>query len=648
MTEAPRMIDSTNKLFKERYEKECLRVNGFMKWLMIAQWFAGIAFAAFYSPLTWIGNHFEIHVHVWAAILIGGSLSGFAILWLHIYPKASHSRHVVATTQMLWSALLIHLSGGRIETHFHVFASLAILSIYRDWTILITATVVVAVDHFVRGVFYPLSAFGIVTESPYRWIEHALWVLFEVAFLAPGCRRLRNEIRELCMRQTEIAEAKRSVDLKVESLVNNVPGAFFRRPIEDGSRVLFISKAIESIAGYTPEEFVRSDTLSITSIIHTDDAQRVNREIRRAIENRDTYEVEYRIINRSGETKWVWERGQCVKSDNDEAPFVVDSILFDVSDRVRAELQNKRLQQEIVDASRQAGMAEVATGVLHNVGNVLNSVNVSASIIKKQYSHSAIRNLEKATELISQYESTFADFVRNDDRGMKLPKYIMVVSKTLRNEQDAIGREFDDLTKNIDHIKEIIAVQQTMAKSSGLHQTLHAGELIRDVIAANKESLVNHDIRLVQDLAKPDPTFVSDKHRILQILINLVRNAKDSLVESGTPEATLTLCTFVEHDNVCFQVADNGLGIDQQKLSKVFQHGFTTKRYGHGFGLHSSANAATEVGGRLSASSAGTGKGAEFTLRIPIHRRPRDTADTEASVRSGATRSTPQESGEVA
>ena len=189
VSEIRRTIDTTDTLFKARYQKECLRVNGFIQWLMVAQWLAGIAFAAFYSPLTWIGNHFELHVHVWASILIGGSLSGFAILWLRTYPTAAHSRHVVATTQMLWSALLIHLSGGRIETHFHVFASLAILSIYRDWTILITATAVIAVDHFVRGVFYPLSAFGIVTESPYRWIEHALGVLFEVAFLAPGCRR---------------------------------------------------------------------------------------------------------------------------------------------------------------------------------------------------------------------------------------------------------------------------------------------------------------------------------------------------------------------------------------------------------------------------------------------------------------------------
>ena len=500
------------------------------------QWFAGICFASLYSPLTWIGNHYEVHVHVWAAILIGGALSGFAILWIRIHPTADHTRHVVAAVQMLWSALLIHLSGGRIETHFHVFGSLAILSIYRDWKILITATVVVAADHFIRGVFYPLSAFGIVTESPYRWIEHALWVVFEVSFLVPGCRRLLNEFRELCMRQSEIEEAKRTVDVKVEE------------------------------------------------------------------RTRDLVEANRLLAQKTAEAE--------------------------------------TLKQEMLDASRQAGMAEVATGVLHNVGNILNSVNVSASLIQKQYAKSALKNLEKATGLIDQYESTFAEFVANDNRGKKLPQYLVTVSKALKEEQQSVETEFADLTRNIEHIKEIIAVQQTMAKSSGLHQELHASEIIRDVLTANKESLCNHKIEVDVQLADPDPFLVADKHRILQILINLVRNAKDAMLEAKIVEPRVSLRTWTESDCVCFEVGDNGVGIAPEKISKIFQHGFTTKRHGHGFGLHSSANAATEIGGQLSAASEGLGRGARFLLRVPT--RPATQSNKNNASRSDAKNSIPQ------
>ena len=466
MRNAPLTIDSTNELFKERYRKECLRVNKFMKWLMITQWFVGIGFAAFYSPRTWIGNHYEVHVHVWAAILLGGSLSGFAILWLCTYPRSHYSRHVIAIAQMLWSALLIHLSGGRIETHFHVFASLAILSIYRDWTILITATVIVAADHFIRGVFYPLSAFGIVTESPYRWIEHAAWVLFEVAFLVPGCKRLRNEIRELCVRQTEIEDAKRTVDLKVAERTRDLVEAnnlLAQKTAEaeklalvakytdnavaitDGkARVEWINEGFTRITGFEPHEIMGSPTSGFNPGKETcaDTLGNMNQ----AIEQKHAFNAEIINYRKSGEPFWQSiELRPILGEDGNVARFI--SIQSDISERVEAERQTRILQQEIVDASRQAGMAEVATGVLHNVGNILNSVNVSASMIRKQFSKSALNNLEKATELIAEHESTFPQFVDQDARGKKLPKYLMTVSKALRREHESIDQEFSDLTK---------------------------------------------------------------------------------------------------------------------------------------------------------------------------------------------------------
>ena len=759
-------VSATNTLFKTRYLKECQRVNRFMNWLMVAQWFVGIAFAVFYSPLTWIGQEAQVHVHVWAAILLGGTISGTAILWTRLYPEATHTRHVIAISQMLWSALLIHLSGGRIETHFHVFASLAILSIYRDWKILITATAVVAVDHFVRGVYYPLSAFGVITESPYRWIEHAAWVLFEVAFLGPGCMRLRNEIRELCVRQTQIQEAKDQIETKVEertaelvvaneqlaektqeaqklalvarytdnavvitdgqgriewvnvgfthitgisledvagqsfqdfrrgpdfqpnpypqiceafenqagfddefqnfrqdgssywlsiemrpilrddqsvhrfivilsdisqrksielslaaaehrirSLVDNVPGAFFRyRPSRNGE-FLFMSKAIEDVVGYRSEEFVELRSVEYADIIHPEDKERIADTVNKAVAEGGDYEVEYRIIDRDHHIKWVWERGNCLADD--QGNQILDGMLFDITDRVNAEAKSAQLQHELIDASRKAGMADVATGVLHNVGNVLNSVNVSASVIQRRFETSAITRLERVSDLISENASSFADFIQNDERGPKLPGFIQKITSALTQERQQTTQEFADLLKNVEHIKEIVAVQQSMAKSTGVQQQIEIKDIIHDVLTATKGSLINHDITILQEVDDAISPIVSDKHKILQILINLVKNAKDALVEDNIEDPTIQIQAGIEGESIYIRVIDNGVGIQPEFADKVFQHGYTTKADGHGFGLHSCANAATELGGTLQIVNFDE-PGASLELTIPM------------------------------
>jgi signal transduction histidine kinase len=173
--------------------------------LMLLQWITAIAIAFVVSPRTWIGDEARVHAHVWAAVLLGGALSGLPILFSQMMPGATLTRHVIAVAQMLWSALLIHLTGGRIETHFHVFGSLAFLAFYKDWHVLVTATVVVAADHFVRGVWWPLSVFGVVTESYYRWIEHAVWVIFEDVILIRYCLRGRRESWAIAQREADLS-----------------------------------------------------------------------------------------------------------------------------------------------------------------------------------------------------------------------------------------------------------------------------------------------------------------------------------------------------------------------------------------------------------------------------------------------------------
>jgi two-component system, sensor histidine kinase and response regulator len=184
--------------------------------LMTVQWLAGIAAAVWISPRTWIGLTSQIHIHVWLAILLGGAITSLPVFLAVTRPSAPITRHTVAIGQMLMSALLIHLSGGRIETHFHVFGSLAFLAFYRDWRVLISATVVVAADHATRGIYFPQSVFGILTSSPWRWVEHAGWVVFEDIVLAKSCLRGVHEMWEIATRQASLEGLSASLEQKVE------------------------------------------------------------------------------------------------------------------------------------------------------------------------------------------------------------------------------------------------------------------------------------------------------------------------------------------------------------------------------------------------------------------------------------------------
>src|SRR5207302_3800690 len=187
--------ERADELFNQHREQIYRSTDRLFVKLMFFQWIAGIFIALFVSPSTWAGQSSQVHIHVWAAIFLGGAISIFPIWMTRVWPGAFSTRHVIAVAQMLMSALLIALTGGRIETHFHVFGSLVILSFYRDWRVLLPATIVVALDHFLRGIYVPYSVYGVLSASPWRSIEHAGWVIFENVFLVISCFRSIREMR---------------------------------------------------------------------------------------------------------------------------------------------------------------------------------------------------------------------------------------------------------------------------------------------------------------------------------------------------------------------------------------------------------------------------------------------------------------------
>ncbi len=199
--ESDQISVQTERYFEESQLVNYRRIDRFFSILMPVQWVAGILTALFVSPRSWNGMESSVHIHVWAAIFLGGIISLLPMVLGIFYPGRPFTRQIITVGQMLTSSLLIHLCGGRVETHFHIFGSLALLAFYRDGKIFPTATAVTALDHFVRGFFFPYSVFGAAYASPWRSVEHAAWVVFEVGFLLWSCRTSNDDSREVARRR---------------------------------------------------------------------------------------------------------------------------------------------------------------------------------------------------------------------------------------------------------------------------------------------------------------------------------------------------------------------------------------------------------------------------------------------------------------
>ena len=273
--------------------------------------------------------------------------------------------------------------------------------------------------------------------------------------------------------------------------------------------------------------------------------------------------------------------------------------------------------------ARDAGMADIATGVLHNIGNVLNSVNVSMSLAHDSVKGSRIAGLGKLSKLLDDHAGDLGSFLTKDPRGRRVPDYVRSLSAELEREREALARELDNVSKSIEHVKRIVGAQQRYASGSGLVERCVLAEVVRDASRMSCATLANHGIELSFELTSTQ--LLIDRHKLLQILINLLTNAKQALIERNVSTAPATVVKrivvrseVVDGARVRVTVEDNGIGIAPEHRARVFGQGFTTKAHGHGIGLHNCAIAAKEMGGSLSFESGGIGCGASFTLELPI------------------------------
>jgi ligand-binding sensor domain-containing protein/signal transduction histidine kinase len=294
------------------------------------------------------------------------------------------------------------------------------------------------------------------------------------------------------------------------------------------------------------------------------------------------------------------------------------SLEKEIEERKRMQQEIERVHRELLQASRLAGMAEVATGVLHNVGNVLNSVNVSTTLVTERIRKSKITSVGRIAALLKEHGGDLGTFMTTHPKGQRLPSYLSDLSEQLSREQGEALEELSALHKNLDHIKDIVAVQQGYAKVAGVTTQENVVSLFEDALRMDEAALKRHNVTLVREFEEGLPQITVDRHKVVQILVNLIRNAKHACNESHREDKQLTLRLANGAGRVKFSVSDNGVGIPPENFTRIFSHGFTTRRDGHGFGLHSGALAAREMGGELKVYSEGTNKGATFTLELPL------------------------------
>jgi len=372
------------------------------------------------------------------------------------------------------------------------------------------------------------------------------------------------------------------------------------------------NRACDSL-GYTRKEFLNTVTMKkIEESVPDDSAWQ--KQIQELREKGDI--VKEALYRRKDGTKFFVETS--LKLTNQDKQEYIIAIVRDITERKRAEAKLKAAQEKLLETARKVGMAEVATGVLHNVGNVLNSVSVTAESIQKRIRNSKASYLEDAVNLLEEHSNELGEFMTKEERGKKLPVFLANLSTELIDEQQRCLEALEALTKHVQHVADIIQLQQSYSKTKGLIEPTSIAELIEDAIQINAESLSRNNVEVRREIANL-PAIMLDRHKVLQILTNLISNGIYALSKSNKDEKTLTISVVnLDKDYIRIEVCDNGIGIPKKNMTRIFEHGFTTKKKGHGFGLHSTALSVNELNGSIKAHSDGVDQGAVFTIKLPF------------------------------
>ena len=549
--------------------------------LMAVQWIAGIAAALWITPRAWIGPTSSTHIHVWTAILLGGAIASLPI-WLALRrPGEVRTRHAIGIGQMLASALLIHLTGGRIETHFHVFGSLALLAFYRDWKVLVSASAVVALDHFVRGLLLPQSVYGILAVDNWRWLEHAGWVAFEDVFLIGACFHSAREMREIAQRRATLEQTNDIVEALVVERTSQVEEGVerHRRLFEDDitgnalldatGRILACNPSFVRMFGFGEQaDAVHASIADLHPHPQDWDALKA-----RLGTGQRVVELEMELKRCDGKPLTVVANVIADRGPDGEVREI-RAYYFDVTER-------KRLEKQFLRAQRLESIGTLAGGIAHDLNNVLTPILVGFGVLKAQEKDPKrlefLATLRKSTERGASMVGQLLSFARGVDGN---------------RENVNVGQLLDEVAKIID---------DTFLKT------------------------IDVRTRIAPDLWP----VIGDPTQLHQVLLNLCVNARDAMPTGG---AITLAAENVVHDEryvgrnpdatvgpyVAIHVEDTGCGIAKEILDKIFDPFFTTKELGKGtgLGLSTSLGIVRSHGGFIRVYSE-PGKGTKFQVHLP-------------------------------
>ncbi len=561
------------ELFREQQQSIVRHTDTIFVRLMIVQWLFGIALALWISPRAWAGSQSQIHLHVWASIFLGGAITSLPVLLGLLRPGQPYTRHTIAIGQMLMSALLIHLTGGRIETHFHVFGSLAILAFYRDWRVLASATTVVYVDHVVRGIFWPESVYGVASATIWRSLEHAGWVIFEVAFLCIAIRKSLSEMHLVAERQARLefmkagieqTVAERTADLTRENLERRQAEEQLRKSQAQLAQAQQIARIgswdwdlIANKVTWSDETkrlYARADEdLGLPmevclNRVDPGDLERVNKVMAESLRTRQPFVCEHRVNLPDGTKLVILGRGEIVVNDQG-TPVRMHGVVQDITEMKRAAEALQRSEEQLRQSQKMEAVGRLAGGVAHDFNNLLTVISGYCamslfSVDSKNPLHKNIIEIQKAAERAASLTGQLLAFSRKQ----VLQPRVIQLNEVLRGTEKMLQR------------------------------------------------LIGEDVELSTRFAPALDCVKADPGQLEQVLMNLAVNARDAMPRGGKLTIT-TANVLIDHETkfrnrtlelgryVMLAVSDNGMGMSDDVLAHLFEPFFTTKGLGKGTGL---------------------------------------------------------------
>ncbi|MCR9200363.1 MAG: ATP-binding protein [Planctomycetaceae bacterium] len=598
-------------------------------WLMGIQLVAGVLTAVTLSPKTWIGGTAHMHIHIWAAVFLGTMLSLFPSVLAILLPGETITRHIVAVSQMLWSALFIHLSGGRIETHFHVFGSLAFLAFYRDWKVLVTATCVVAADHFARGVWWPQSVFGVIVESPYRWMEHAAWVVFEDMVLVYGCFTGTRQLRENCRNRVQLELTNERIESEISRRTRQLELA--NRELET-SRT-FVESTLDALTarvGILNDQFevielnanwrdthdenpfassrcvVGTDYLAFCRQSGGESFEAIVAAIQQLHSGDiDCWSGEYQFAGDDGGTTWC----------------TIDVTKFHVGDELKIVLSHddisevKNLQGQLVHAQKLEAVGQLAAGVAHEINTPIQYIGDNARFLKD----SAADLLDVLSSAIELVDRAAAGPVSDEEIAAIKEKIEAADVEYLEEEiPSAIEHSIDGANRVASIVRAMKAFShpgQEGKSQVNLNEALES----TITVATNEWKYVASVTREFDDSLLPTQCLPGE---VNQVLLNLLVNAAHAIgdvVGDSSEKGDITIATRQLEDSAEIRISDTGTGIPEHARERIFDPFFTTKEVGKGTGqgLAIAHSIIAERHGGTIGFETEMGQGTTFIIRLP-------------------------------